>query len=62
DCPMNLLKDEKGSKASITLHNTLQNKWVKASASWLNWMQDTKSCLVESVDISEYMQENEFEE
>lgn len=53
-CPMNGLSDENNCKHSMELYNTKFNLWLKSTASWIEWTDGKRSCLVNSFDITEY--------
>lgn len=54
NCPMVALKASDQSRFTIEMENTNLQVWVKATASWIDWMNSRKACLVDSVDITEY--------
>lgn len=54
-CPMQGLSEEDLSKrCTMELHNNLLNVWTRATASWINWTEGQRACLVDCVDITEY--------
>lgn len=57
-CPMKKLskniKKNDNQKHSLEIYNTTFNLWTKATASWIDWTDGGKACLVESLDISDY--------
>lgn len=54
-CPMEGLLDENTCKQhSMELYNTKFNLWLKSTASWIEWTDGKRSCLVNSFDITEY--------
>lgn len=54
DCPMKNLEDHKTSKFSRDMYNPQFNVWVKATASWIDWIDGQRVCLLDSVDITAY--------
>lgn len=53
-CPMDGLSDESDCKYTMELYNDKFNLWLKSTASWIEWTDGKKSCLVNSFDITEY--------
>lgn len=56
-CPMKYLsKDGKVGKQkySLEIYNDNLDLWVKTTASWIDWTDGGKACLIESLDINDY--------
>ncbi len=53
DCPVKGLS-ENISKYSLEIHNTKFNLWTESTASYIDWVDGKKQCLVNCVDISKY--------
>ena len=54
ECPVRALIESGSARYSMDMYNTNLDLWVKASASWINWIGGGKKCLVDSVDITKY--------
>lgn len=55
-CPFCGLKSmPTNQKCCMTIHNPNYNVWVRVTASWINWHHNQISCLLDSVDITEYL-------
>lgn len=53
-CPMRELGKSEKKKYTMDLFNHNHDVWVRATASWIDWTGGRRTCLVDSVDISDY--------
>lgn len=56
ECPIINLLAGSGSRVGIDIHNRKLNVWVKSTASWIDWLNGQRVCLVDCVDITQYKQ------
>lgn len=63
-CPMRKLKESDGEEGPCVLErkDSKTGKWTKSIASWVEWTDGRKCCLIESVDITKYMENIEKNE
>ncbi|MEG2103625.1 MAG: diguanylate cyclase [Oscillospiraceae bacterium] len=54
-CPINALREQKSGKYTTEMYNHNLKRWVKVTTSWIDWLDNKKTCLVESVDITKYI-------
>lgn len=54
DCPMFRLVESGQEYYVNEMHNYNLDVWVRASTSWVDWLNGGKACLVNSVDITKY--------
>lgn len=54
-CPMHDLKTTGQKKCSMELYNPNLKIWVKATASNISWRGENQACLVDSIDITKYV-------
>lgn len=53
-CPMKTMRVNRLPSYTMELHNPHLGKCLRATASWINWMDGGEKCLVNYVDISAY--------
>lgn len=53
-CPMKTMRVNRLPSYTMELHNPHLGKCLRATASWINWMDGEEKCLVNYVDISAY--------
>ncbi|MEG1139883.1 MAG: EAL domain-containing protein [Lachnospiraceae bacterium] len=58
DCPIKDLMENPENPVYKELYNEKLNIWVKTTASYLNWMDGSEVCLIESSDITKQKEEN----
>ncbi|MEG1869948.1 MAG: diguanylate cyclase, partial [Oscillospiraceae bacterium] len=51
-CPIKSMINNRGDDFTMKLFNPLVNSWVKSTASWIDWLDGTKMCLVSISPIS----------
>lgn len=53
DCPMALLKPDSQKAVYLEIYNTSYEVWTQTSASWIDWIDGRRTCLLNCVDITE---------
>lgn len=56
NCPLEALKASGKSKFTDEMYNTNLKMWVKATISWIDWLEGKRACLIDSVDITKYIE------
>ncbi|MEG0838899.1 MAG: diguanylate cyclase [Hydrogenoanaerobacterium sp.] len=55
DCPLiNLNTIGESKKFAVEHENQMLGVWLRTTATWTDWVDDKKACLVESIDITKY--------